>query len=165
MLIFRVKDSVRFSFEKTKRSVINPRCPLNGLSWRRPRFSHVVVFFKKHWSFRLCFTVHSPGASIYRLKGTSKQPVASSNVSGSLGCLESNCKHLTLKMEVAAGSTIRKIDFSFSYLRIYSKISEKILYVADLKLWTFFLMQKTLNALKSVCATACAAASMVSISW
>lgn len=121
IIFCRAKDSARYSFQKTMISVITPRCSLNGMSWRKPRFKHVVVFFKQNWSFQLCFTVHSPGASIYRLKGASKQPVASLNMSGSLGCLESHCKHLTLQLESPAGSAIRRIDYTFSYLRIYSK--------------------------------------------
>ena len=99
--------------------MIVPRCSLNGLSWRQPRHDHVLVFFKRGGSFRLCFTAHNPGASVYRLKGTSKKPIALSNTSGNLGCLESHCKHLTFQLETSTKA--RRIDFTFSYTRIYSE--------------------------------------------
>lgn len=107
----------------TKISRIAPRCPLNGLTWRKPRFSHIVVFHRRNRPFQLCMNLHSPGMAIYRLKGTSKQPVASANASGNLGCFESECKHLTFLIQPKIdGMAVQRLQFTYNYSQIASKL-------------------------------------------
>lgn len=48
----------------------------------------------------MCVTAKAPGANVYRLKGPSRQLIASSATSGQLGCFESHCGHVTLLLEV-----------------------------------------------------------------
>ena len=106
----------------TKTSVIAPRCPLNGLTWREPLFGHIVVFHRRHRSFKLCLTLQSPGMEVHRLKGTSRQLVATANASGSLGCFESECKHLSFRLvPKVEGDALRRIRFTYTYNETKSK--------------------------------------------
>lgn len=122
----RAQDSARSLYEETKISMISPRprqqCPLNGLSLMDPRFNHIVVFFKRNRSFHLCATLHDPGMATYRIKGTSKQLIERSNSSGSLGCFESECKHLTILMEPGREMNAERIHISYTYNEIRSKL-------------------------------------------
>ena len=116
-------DSARSVFEETKITVIAPNCPMNSLVLKKPRFDHILVFHKLERSFRLCLSMDVPGGRVFRLKGASKQLVAREGASGDLGCFESQCKHLTLMVRPNADMEIPKIQFTYTYNEITSKMS------------------------------------------
>ena len=62
--------------------------------------------------------------TIYRIKGTSRQPVATANASGDLGCFESECKHLTFYLKPGA-EKVKKIKFTVAYSQISSKCNPR----------------------------------------
>lgn len=120
-MLFRPFESAHSFYEPIKTSLIAPTCPVNGLIWKRPLFEHIVAFHKQNAPFRLCFTLHSPGIGVHRLRGTSRQLVARPNASGTLGCLESQCKHLTLVMKPDGETKMKRVQFTYTYNKIQSK--------------------------------------------
>lgn len=118
---FRSYQSARSEYEETKITHIRPRCPQNGLTWQKAEFKHIVAFSKGYSPFRLCMTLLSPAhVTIYRLRGTSKQLIATAGSSGDLGCFESECKHLTFLMEPDNKLMVNKVKLTYSYHQVES---------------------------------------------
>ena len=119
---FRAEDSARNSYQETKTSVVIPRCRINSLTWKEPRFNHIMVFFKRRLSFQLCLRTAAPGVTFYRLKGTSRQLIARSNTSGELGCFESHCKHLSFRMEPEGKLSLQNLQFTYTFRIMKSEL-------------------------------------------
>lgn len=115
MIACRAKDSARNEFQETKTTVIVPKCSTNGITWNKPRYPHIITFFKSFKPFLLCLITLTPGVTIYRLKGQSRQLVSESNSTEAIDCFESQCKHVTLLMEPDTGSEIHRAYYTYSY--------------------------------------------------
>lgn len=135
MIVFfnehRESDTAMSIFQETKLSIIVPRCPVNGLSLDSVKFRHILTFYKRNKPFRLCLRFSSPGMSVHRLLGTSKQPVASGSESGSDEiCHESQCKHATFELAPEKGYNAAllpgKMQLTYTYNLIPGRYIAKV---------------------------------------
>lgn len=103
-------------------------CESGNIKWQNAKKSHVLTFFKGQEDLVVCLTINRPGARVYRLKGSQRQPIAGVNDTGFIGCYKSECKHVSFLFQVDDNyKGPKNLNYAYSG---YLDISKKILFYA-----------------------------------
>lgn len=148
----RESDTAMSIFQETKLSIIVPRCPINGLSLDSVKFRHILTFYKRNKPFSLCLRFSSPGMSVHRLLGTSKQPVASGSESGSdETCHESQCKHATFELDPEKGYNAALLPGKMQLTYTYNLIPGRYIAKVELMLEVYSVLFKCRKDTQMLC--------------
>lgn len=75
-------------------------CESGNIKWQSAKKSHVLTFSKGQKDIVICLSIKRPGARVYRLKGSQRQPIAGINDTGFIGCYKSECQHVSFLFQV-----------------------------------------------------------------
>ena len=81
-------------------------CEAGKITWVNPEEERAISFSDKKRSFTVCFDSARAGASVYRLEGSARTLVSPDSRSGRIGCLESDCTHVTLLLQPSRSDTL-----------------------------------------------------------
>ena len=81
-------------------------CEMGKFTWINPEEERAVSFADKKSSFKVCLDSARAGASVYRLEGSAKTLLSANSQPGRIGCLESDCEHVTLLLQPSSNDTL-----------------------------------------------------------
>lgn len=79
---------------------------MGKFTWINPEEERAVSFADKKSSFKVCLDSARAGASVYRLEGSAKTLLSANSQPGRIGCLESDCEHVTLLLQPSSNDTL-----------------------------------------------------------
>lgn len=85
---------------------VDSECKEGKITWINPSEERVIRFTDKNKSFKMCFGSARAGASVYRVEGYAKTLLSSNSEPGPIGCLDSDCKHVTLLLQPTSSNTL-----------------------------------------------------------
>ena len=82
-------------------------CQKGKITWLNPEEERMISFSDKKRSFTVCLDSARAGTSVYRLEGSAQTLLApDSEPAGRIGCLESDCTHVTLLLQPSRSDTL-----------------------------------------------------------
>ena len=81
-------------------------CQAGKVTWINPEEERMLSFTDRKRSFKVCFDSARAGASVYRVEGSAKTLVSLNSEPGRIGCLDSDCKHVTLLLQPSSSNTL-----------------------------------------------------------
>ena len=83
-------------------------CQTGKLTWLNPEGERAISFSNKRRSFTVCLdSARAGAASVYRLEGSAKTILTpDSEPAGRIGCLQSDCTHVTLLLQPSSSDTL-----------------------------------------------------------
>ena len=79
---------------------------MGKFTWINPKEQRAISFTDKKRSFKICLDSAREGASVYRLEGSAKTLLSANSQPGRIGCMESDCNHVTLLLEASSNDTL-----------------------------------------------------------
>lgn len=82
-------------------------CQTGKIVWINPEEERAISFHDRKRAFKICVDSLRAGAGVYRVvEGSTRTLLSANSEPGRIGCLESECKHVTLLVQTSNNNTL-----------------------------------------------------------